>query len=302
MQGLRRQLPQLDYLLAFEAAARLGSFTRAAVELNVTQSAVSQQIRNLELELGISLFERAHKSVRLTEDGKIYHNSVSLALVHLLSATNKLRGSRDQSRLTVATDVTTASLWLSPRLHRFYHRYPDIEIRLIASDLQADAFADDIDIGITHGSGTWAGYKAEPLFTETVFPVCSPDYHATNPIRNLDDMTTARLIDLEYEHWSWMNWTIWFTEKGLTPGKARSPLVCNSYPTILEAAAKGLGVALGWNYFVDDWISEGHLIRPMEDQVTTDYAYHIVSAYTIEPRNEVKLFRNWLLEERDQRP
>ena len=120
MKELRKQLPQLDYLLAFEAAARLNSFTKAGVELNITQSAVSQQIRNLEQHLDLLLFERAHKSVRLTEAGKVYHNSVSLALVHLLSATNKVRGAAEQNKLTVATDVTTASLWLSPRIHRFH--------------------------------------------------------------------------------------------------------------------------------------------------------------------------------------
>ena len=299
MQDLRRQLPQLDYLVAFEAAARLGSFTKAAHELNITQSAVSQQIRNLEQNLSLTLFERAHKSVRLTEEGKIYHNSVSLALVHLLSATNKLRQSKDQTRLTIATDVTTAALWLSPRLCKFHKQHADIQIRLISSDIQPDIFQDEVDLAITHGTGDWPGYVSEPLFTETVFPLCSPEYLKTYPIHSLQDLEQAKLIELEYEHWNWMNWTIWLTEKGLSPGNAQMPLICNSYPTILETAAQGLGIALGWSYFADDLVNQGRLIRPIKDEVTTNYAYHIVSAFTEQPKPQVQAFRDWLIEERD---
>ncbi len=136
MHNFRQSLPQLDHLIAFEAAARHGSFTKAAQELNITQSAVSQQIRTLEDRMGIALFKRSHKVVRLTAEGRTFQNSVSVALSHLLSAANTVRGTTNAGgeRLHVATDDSIAALWLTPRLHKFQALFPEIILRLTSSD------------------------------------------------------------------------------------------------------------------------------------------------------------------------
>ena len=173
---LKSRLPPLDNLIAFEAAARLLSFTRAAQELNVTQAAVSQQIRNLEQVLGLKLFERVHRAVRLTAAGREYQHTVSASLRHLASATGDIRLSQTQPRLTLGCDQSIAALCLVPRLAEFQALHREVAIRLVASDKTADCLGEDIQVSIIHGKGDWAGYDCQMLFEETVFPVCSPSY------------------------------------------------------------------------------------------------------------------------------
>ncbi len=292
-------MPQLDLLVAFEAAARHESFTRAAEELNVTQSAVSQQIRTLEQRLGLALFERGHRLVKLSPEGRTFQNSVSVALDHLLNATNALRDGSVAARLHIATDDSIASIWLAPRLHRFQQFHPDIQVRLTSSDRLEDCFAENIELSIVHGDGRWPGYECELLIEEEVFPVCSPGYlERSGPLESVDHIRSHQLIDLEYERWSWMNWSIWLTEKGASLGTEQRTFQCNTYPVVLEAARRGQGIALGWRGFVDDNLTSGALVRPLEDALQTRYGYYMVHRYNQTVSIEAEAFRNWLRAER----
>lgn len=149
--------------------------------------------------------------MRLTPEGRTFQNSVSVALNHLLSANNSLRGLQNGEgvRLHVATDDSIAALWLAPRLHKFQERYPDINVRLTSSDDPEKCFAESNELAIVHGDGSWPGYECELFVEEEVFPVCAPAYLAQHgEIKDVADLAHAQLLDLEYERWSWMNWSI----------------------------------------------------------------------------------------------
>ncbi|MGC1488942.1 MAG: LysR substrate-binding domain-containing protein [Albidovulum sp.] len=269
-----RNLPPLDLLEPFEAAARHGSFTRAADELSVTQSAISQRVRKLEELLGIKLFERLHRSIELTPEGRELLNGVTVALRHLTSATHSLRQRGGQPRLKLGVDTSIAQLWLMPRLKRILSHDPSIVFDLTVSDCEKEVL--NSDVAILHGDGLWPGYVARLLFKDEIFPVCSPGYLQRRPISRAQDLLGADLIDLDYIHWNWINWNIWFTESRLEQADARILLRTNSYTTQLDAARAGLGVALGWGHLLDEDLRNGTLIRPIQDSVDTKYGYYVL--------------------------
>lgn len=298
---MKRRLPHLDPLVAFEAAARHSSFALAARDLSVTGSAVSQQIRTLEAQLGVKLFARGHRSVQLTERGQDFYNSVSIALLHLENAANAVRSHRSDLQLEIATDTSIAALWLMPRLARFESRYPDVSLRLNISDNQADLLTESTQIAVVHGDGSWRGYASERLFEEEVFPVCAPEWLARwQGEFAAEDLAAAGLLDLEYEHWDWMNWSIWLTETGLSLPSAPRKLRTNNYPVIMAAAIRGAGVALGWRYLVDDYLEQGVLVRPVRESVKTENGYFIAWPYNDKLPPLAQAFKDWLLEERDR--
>jgi DNA-binding transcriptional LysR family regulator len=292
MRGRRKDLPPLEFLVAFEAAARLASFTAAAEELSLTQAAVSRQIRLLEQNLGRSLFTRAHRAVRLTPEGREFQHTVSLALSHVANAATGLRAPEANARLTVATDQSVAALWLLPRLASFQDAHGEIDLRLISSDMEADCLAEEVDVAIVHGDGSWPGYEAALLLDEEVFPVCSPAYLARHgAIARPDDLLGRVLIDLDDDHWNWINWRVWLTEQDIHPPRDASGtgpaglrrLVINSYPLIVQAARNGLGVALGWKHLVEEPLAAGALVRPLEQTVRTQAAAFCDWARTLPP-------------------
>lgn len=302
MSELARRLPPLDHLVAFEAAARLGSFTLAGNEIAVTQSAVSQRIRQLEATLGVQLFQRGHRSVRLTREGREFQNSVTIALNHVLSAAETIRDPARPVRLGIATDLAVGALWLGRRLHRFQARHPDIAVDLLVTDAPNAGFAPEVDIAILHGTGTWPGYRSELLFPERIFAVCAQGYAARLPSgSDLDALARADLLDFSYEHWHWMNWTIWLTELGQPVSALNRRLVCNNYDLVIEAARNAQGVALGWQHFVDEDLLEQRLVMACPAVVETDLAYFVaVRAGEMPPA--VVAFVDWVLEERDAQP
>lgn len=271
---LNGRLPPLDLLEPFEAAARNGSFTHAADELNVTQSAISQRVRKLEELLGIKLFERHHRAIELTPQGRELLNGVSVALRHLASATEGLRQQGGRPRIKLGVDTAISHLWLSRRLQSLLTQAPVFDIDLMVTDIEAGVL--NTDVAILHGDGNWPGYVAQLLFKDEIFPVCSPDYQRGHPIAGAQDLLGADLIDLDYIHWNWMNWSIWFTEAGMAQPQARTLLRTNSYTAQLDAARHGLGVALGWRHLLDEDLQNGTLIRPIPEHVTTQFGYYVL--------------------------
>lgn len=302
MENLRRALPPLDPLVAFDAAARHESFTRAAEELNLSQAAVSQQIRNLEQNLGTSLFTRAHRRVRLTGEGRAFQHSVSAALRQIAAAAAELRAAPDRARLTVGVDQSVAALWLLPRLPRFHRRFPDVALRLVASDEERDSLSSDIDIAIIHGAGAWPGFASDRFFAEEIFPVCSPDYLAGRRIAGAEDLAAQALLELEDARWDWMNWRTWLSRAGAHLPRRPEILLVNSYPLLIEAAKNGQGVALGWARLVDDALAAGALVRPTAGAVGTAFGYHFVWREDRPLAPVAAAFRDWAAAELAQTP
>lgn len=274
---MRSNLPPLATLVAFEASGRLMSFTRAAHELNITQAAVSKQIRALEQHVGARLFERSHRAVQLTADGREYLHTVVTALTHLAHATLELKAEEPSHRLRIAADHSIAALWLLPRLGELMASEPKATIHLVVSDAEPRCLADEIDVAILHGEGRWPQHDAELLFPEVVFPVCSPGYLASaRAITCPSDLVRAHLIDLEDDNWTWINWRIWLTGHGVGLPATHRALTIGNYPLVLEAARQGLGVALAWRCLIESDLAAGRLIRPVAAEVRTRFGYYLV--------------------------
>ncbi len=293
---LSQDLPPLDSLVAFEAAARLGSFTLTARELNLTQAAISQRIRNLERALGTTLFERAHRSVLLNEAGRKYQHSVSMVLGHLGSATKNLTRLPHSEQLTVAVDQAIAHLWLFPRFYRFCELHEDVSIRLVVSDELDKCLGNEVDVALVFGGEGTGGYKVERLFDEEVFPVCSPTYtdRLVQPF-GLDGLSQCDLIELEDERWDWMNWEIWMTRAYGGSAFEGCRVQIGSYPLVVQAACNGLGVALGWKGLVDAQLADGTLVKPTSMSVLTDGGYNLLSNQQSSSKSVRDLFIDWVL-------
>ncbi|QFT81802.1 Glycine cleavage system transcriptional activator [Roseovarius sp. THAF27] len=265
----------------FEAAARLGSFTRAADELSVTQSAISQRVRKLEALLDTQLFERGHRTITLTPEGRELLIGVRAALQHMTAATRALRQRDDRPRIRLGADTSMAQLWLTPRLAPALADSPPLMLDLLASDTESELMT--ADIALLHGAGNWPGFTATRLFADAVFPVCTPDFLRHTPLGTLEDLLTAPLSDLDYIHWNWMNWGIWLTEAGLDPTRATTLMRTNSYMAKLDAARAGLGVALAWEGQLTEDLRTGRLVRPVDHAVTPPFGYYLILRDTAEP-------------------
>jgi putative choline sulfate-utilization transcription factor len=287
----------MDTLAAFEAAARHQSFTVAARELHLTQAAVSRQIRILEENLGTRLFTRSHRAVQLTASGRAFQHTVAMALSHLVSACKEIRERPTSASVTVATDQSIAWMWLMPRLSRFRDKFPNIPVRMIVSDFEADTLSQDIDIAIIHGDGHWSGYRSNRLFEEEVFPVCSPAFLETHgPVCKVNELAGLTLLELEDDHWDWMNWRIWLTENGVKTPIGKHSMRINNYPLAIQAACDGLGMALGWRYLVDKHIEDGTLVKPIDAHVKTKYGYYVVYSADNTPSPHARCLIDWILQ------
>lgn len=285
---MKRRLPPLDLLIPFEAAARLDSFTRAAEELSVTQSAVSQRVRKLEDQLGIALFDRANRRIVLTAEGRELLNGVTVALQHLGAATDSVRRVETFPRIRLAADTSITGMWLMPKLRDFAAAHPAVDIDLTASDDEATCLS--AEIAVLHGAGDWPGFESVKLFDDEIFPVCAPDYEPRPEAP--PDLLHAQLLDLDYQRWNWMNWGIWLTEQGIDPEGARRTIQSNSYGALIDAARMGIGVALGWRDFVADDLERGTLVRPMTESVSTRFGYYLAMRH--EANESARMLRGWL--------
>lgn len=274
---MKSDLPPLIALTAFEAAGRLQSFTLAARQLNVTQAAVSRQIRLLEEHIGKKLFVRAHRSVELTAEGRNYLHTVATALSHVSAATRELRSAKGDPVMTLAADQSIAHLWLMSRLAAFRQDWPGLSINVTVSDSEELCLAPPVDLAIIHGAGHWASHESALLFGEEVFPVCSPNYRGGGGSwPNISALARETLLDLDDDHWNWMNWRQWLNGHGVGTVDVPKRLTINNYPLLIDAARRGLGVALGWRGLVDDDLAAGRLVTPLRASLKTHFGYYAV--------------------------
>lgn len=272
--NLRRRLPALSGLLAFEAAARLSSFTRAGDELHVTQAAISRQIRLLEQQLGQRLFERAHRGVRLTSAGQQLWQAVGRGLGHIGEVADSLRHAQVQ-RLSIGATVAVGRYWLLPRLHQFAQQHPQLELQLLALDRELDPLRDGLDLWVACGEEQQLpAVQLEYLFPEQAFPVCSAEFLQRYPIMDVADLLNVPLLHLDARHWqnfAWpvVDWALWLKQQGLEPLLHNNGLSLNDYPTLIEAAAAGYGVALAWGPLYETQ----RLVRPVPQALPIPRAY-----------------------------
>ncbi len=297
----RRGLPSLDLLKGFESAARNLSFTKAAAELFVTQSAISRQVKTLEDQLGLSLFRRRHRELRLTEDGQTLYKSAGEALRLLRDATSRL-GARPAGMLTVTTTVSFAGLWLVPRLNDFQRLHPGIDMRLAATNEIQDLEREGIDLAIRYCTPKAAGGGAVRLFGELVFPVCAKSVLAGRTLRSPQDLSGQILLhyDDPERRYPWLSWEVWFELTQTHGVKPAGTLRFSHYDQLMQAAIEGQGIALGRSRFVNNWVKLGRLILPFGKRYMASpadsRAYFIVLPRGA-TRPEVAEFSRWLLKQ-----
>ena len=299
MKDLRSATSHFAELIAFEAAARLGSFTRAADELDVSQPAISLRIRALEKRLAASLFAREGRGVTLTSDGLRLWQEVKSGFDRIeegVAAVERRQALRNT--VTVVVSSAFASYWLLPRIRRFQESHPTIELRVLTSDRTLDLVAEQIPLAVRHGDGSWPEYNAWPLAREAVFPVCAPRYlKANGSIATAGELTRHRLIDFHERHRRHVTWDDWFREADIRIGRGINRLDFSDYALVLKAALAGEGVALGWEHLVTDLLAEGHLVAPKVPVMTTGRSYWVVTPKVMPESKGVIRLRDWLLAE-----
>lgn len=287
-----RKLPSLNGLKAFEAAARHESFTRAAVELCVTQGAVSHQVKSLEAELGVKLFKREPQRLVLSEAGRGYLVVVRDALDRIQLGTQQLLKDENSGVLTVSTSPNFASKWLVHRLGRFAEAHPSIDLRLSATLHHIDFAHEDIDIAIRHSDGNLPGLDVTQLCKEELFPVCSPKLSLKKP----SDLAEHPLLHLDNRD----DWSKWLMAAGMGDmDRSRGP-VLNQASMIIDAAVDGQGVALARTGLATHDLIKGRLVRPFSLALSVPYAYWIVCPKATAKLTKIVTFKNWLLAEAKQ--
>lgn len=289
---MARRLPPLNSLRAFEAAARNGSFARAAKKLCVTQGAVSHQVKSLEAVLDCRMFDRIGRRIALTRAGRSYFEIVRDSFDRLSAGTECLINGVPSRGLTVSTSPDFAAKWLVPRLGGFVQANPTIEIRVDASRHQVDFATEDIDIAIRHGDGRWLGLNFERLFAqEMLFPVCSPALRARfGRFQSPQDLRHAALISVG-DRQGWRTWLGLAGLKDVTP----SGPIFNRASFAIDAAIEGHGVALARSTLVTHDLRSGRLIRPFsEPSIPVASGYWIVSPASNADNPSVQCFTRWL--------
>ncbi|KJZ36691.1 choline sulfate utilization transcriptional regulator [Pseudomonas fluorescens] len=289
----------LDLLRAFEAAARHRSFTAAAVELGTTQPAVSQQIKRLEEQLATRLFDRIYRGIELTEAGAILFDQVQLGLQNIDAGLSAISAQQQHEVLQVATDFAFAAYWLMPRLHRFHAANPHVDVSLVTSERSHNMLRTDIDVAVLFGDGRFKQGESHWLFSEEVFPVCSPlllkDRPLPLPVKSLLEFP---LLHLRGEHSSnWFDWSGVFRQLGITSAPAPGQLRFDNYTLLIQAAIGGQGVAIGWRHLVDNLLAQGLLCRPVAESAMSSLGYYVVVPQRKRRGALIHQFVDWLMTE-----
>ncbi len=297
----RRRPIGLAALRGFEAAARRLSFTEAAAELNLTQSSISRQIAGLESQVGRPLFVRRTRALALTAAGAQLQRAARQALAAIDQSVEEIRGAGNARRMTLTTYASFASLWLVPRLAVFQRRYPDIEIRIDASDRVVDLQAEDVDVAIRWLSAGGLPPSATLLIDDVVAPAISPRLLESATVRRPADLASWPLLDLDDSvvGTERLNWAAWFEFAGagaVEPAAGR--LVFSFVDQAVQAAIRGQGVALVRSPFLQDCVASGDLVMPFPRlRMPAGYRHVLVVNPPSAGRPHVAAFCSWLREQ-----
>lgn len=293
----RFTLPPLDLIQGFEAAARTLSFTKAAEELNLTQSAISRQIRALEDSLGLPLFERHTRALSLTSEGRRLQRTAEEILNLLQETTDRIRADRRIKHLTVTTTAGFATLWLIPRLKRFTALHPDVDVRISANYNMVSLERGDADVAVRYSKAGTFPPEAERLFGEEVTPVCSPSLvdpqRTERPVRSLRDLEAHTLLHMDSGQ-GILDWDTWLVAEGLGDLKPAAALRFDNYDQIIQAALGGHGIALGIQRLVQHLLDEGSLVVPFNRSMVSQRAYYVLRSPLVRNVAHVDAFVTWL--------
>lgn len=289
------QLP-IRAICVFHAAAKAGSISKAAAELSVTPSAVSQQVQLLEVQLGTALMVKIGRRIALTEAGERYFASITDEIERIAEATSLIRGFRSTMALNVRATPTLSNKWLLPRLASFLDAHPEIEMRLDGTNEPTDFGRESVDVEVRHGNGRWPGLFVEGLAEEQFWPVCAPGYagpHSLGP----SDLPSRRLI---HSVKSQVQWTRWFALAGADMPRAWRKVLFDRSHMAIDAAASGMGIALESTLMTERETERGALVRPVRGAPEI----RLVTQWVVCPRDhlrqrKVRLFLDWLRGERD---
>ncbi|MBC8267200.1 MAG: LysR family transcriptional regulator [Rhodospirillaceae bacterium] len=290
----RHHIPPLPWLRAFEASARHLSFTHAANELGLSQTAVSKQVKNLEQHLRESLFERRPRSLILTKAGATYIPKVRDAFDRLAAGTEEVFGHRRSELLTIRVSVGFSAYCLGPRLKHFREANPNIDFRIISVVWNDETDVQDADLEIRYGSGDWPQFVAERLTSEELIPLCHPDLVSGNPpLNSLADIRHHTLLHVNgYED----GWASWLKTAGADQAGVGQGIQFDTSILAFEMAATGCGIALGRSSLAAQALSEGRLIEPFDIRVPINEGFFILSPIDKVIHPDAKLFRSWIMD------
>jgi LysR family glycine cleavage system transcriptional activator len=288
------RLPPFMALRALEAAARHRSYSRAAEELHVTHGAVSHQIRRLEDELGTALFQRRGNAMEPSPEAVKLAARIAEALELMRRAVDEAAVGKDDEPLVISTLSSFAGRWLTPRLRRLADDIGEADLEVRAADGLANLVTDGVDAAVRYGSGAWTGTTSVPLFTETLFPVCTPEFLARHAIRTPEDLLRAPKLLLRQTH---RPWSVWFKSMGLEAPSNLGGMIFDDSDLLLQAAARGLGVALARSSLAEIDLAEGRLVRPLEGEAPAEAGFHFVWREDSRKLGRILRLRDWLLAE-----
>jgi len=294
---MRARLPPLNALKAFEAAARHESFTRAAEELCVTQGAVSHQVKALEAELAVKLFNRERQRLIITEAGRDYLTVVRDALDRIAVGTERLLQRQSAGVLTVSTSPDFAAKWLVHRLGHFAEAHSGIDLRVSATLHHVDFAREEVDLAVRHGDGNWPGLETVRLSPEQLFAVCSPKLlTGRRRLMKPSDILKYPLIHMD----SRADWAKWLQAAGLEEAAVIHGPVLNRASMVIDAAINGQGIALARTTLSAWDLINGRLVRPFPETLRLSKTYWIICPKATAALPKIATFRDWLLAEASQ--
>lgn len=287
------------HVMVFEAAARQGSFTRAAAELNVQQPAISATIRQLEERLGVPLFARSHRKVTLTSAGERLFSDVSGAFDQLSHSARTIQQRARHDYVTLNASTAFNNYWMLPRLAQLQRAHPEIDLRLQSSDREPDLHIENISLAIRRGNGHWPDYESALIAPEVIYPVAAPQVMASAVnLTTIPNLLHQRLIHLEEPIRERPSWRDWFRNFGIRADMPRSGLRLNEYALVLQATMAGEGFAFGWGHLADRLVDQGLLAAKRDWSWTTGKAFYLVWPARTALSDDARRVRDWMLAER----
>lgn len=288
--NFRRRIPSLTALMTLEAVLRHRSFTAAAVELGVTQAAVSRQIAVLEEELGLPMFVRKHRAIEPTAACLTLGTTLAQSFANIADTADAVRAS-DHDVVSIGATVAFSSFWLLPRLGEFRRENAGVQIRVVSQDAPIDLNAGGIDIAIRYGEPPFTDAKVVASQQDVVMPVCSPDYFRRRSSSGLSG--ADEFIETDAQERSWLSWSQWAEQTGRSL-RIKPHLRFNHYTETIAAARAGQGIALGWSLLVRTFLDDGTLVALDEGEMSSGGRYHILLPAKARRKEAAEHAANWL--------
>ncbi len=292
------RFPSLNGLAAFESAARHMSLTRAASEMNVTPGAISKHVKQLEAEIGTTLFVRLHRALELTAEGAALLEALRTSFTHISGTLDSLRKGGPKRAVTIGCTSAVAQFWLMPRMGRFWNEHQDIVVDHAISDRPQNIGLSPVDLRIRYGSGQFQDENSTKLFDDKILAVASPGFVAGRNITSLANVAALQLLAVEGVDWSWTTWADFLRQAGVAARRLNVRRF-NSYVISIQAAMDGQGVALGWKSLAQPLIDAGRLVRLTDYEMDAPQSFYLTwsTKHALSP--EAETLKDWLLHNLD---